>query len=120
MVQALAGLALADVNPARPSDGTLRAEVVRFLASGLKTLVWPRAETSDDVNAIVASLARIAPDDLSVRLTVVGMTDHVVEAHGMEQACETCMYYLQRRRFCELPELMLPVEADWSCGLWRI
>jgi hypothetical protein len=24
------------------------------------------------------------------------------------------------RRFCELPELMLPVEPQWSCRLWRI
>jgi hypothetical protein len=30
------------------------------------------------------------------------------------------MYYLLHRKFCELPELALPVEPTWSCKLWRI
>ena len=38
----------------------------------------------------------------------------------IEQACETCMYYKVHRRYCELPELELPVEPEWSCRLWRI
>jgi hypothetical protein len=30
------------------------------------------------------------------------------------------MYYQVHRRFCELPELMVPVEPGWSCRLWRL
>ena len=119
-MQAVAGLTMADANPNRTPDDLLRSEVARLLGSGLKTAVWPRAETSEDVIAIVGSLARIAPDDLAAKLIMAGLTDYVVQADGMEQPCETCMYYLQHRRFCELPELMLPVEAGWSCRLWRI
>lgn len=40
--------------------------------------------------------------------------------HGIEHACATCLYYERHRRFCNLPELMLPVEAEWSCIVWRI
>ena len=39
---------------------------------------------------------------------------------GIEQACSTCMYFERHRGFCALPELMLPVEPEWSCILWRI
>ena len=49
-----------------------------------------------------------------------GFTDHTIEVEDIEQPCDTCMYYLVHRKFCELPELMLPVEPEWSCRLWRI
>ncbi len=101
-------------------DDALRAEIGAMLAGGLATEVWPRAETSADVNAIVARLQARAADDLTAKLTIGGFTDHTIEADGLEQPCETCMYYLIHRRFCALPELMLPVEPHWSCRLWRI
>jgi len=61
-----------------------------------------------------------AADSVERKLVIGGFTDHTISADGMEQPCETCMYYLIHRKFCNLPELMLPVEADWSCRLWRI
>lgn len=97
----------------------LRESIAAMLRDGLETEVWPRAETSDDVNAIVQRL-QAAGHDLRARLVIAGFTDHVVTADGLEQPCETCMYYLVNRRFCELPELMVPVEPGWSCRLWRI
>lgn len=99
-------------------DDRLRSEIGRLLASGLATEVWPRAEDSDAVRAIVARLG--AATDLTKKLAIAGFTDHVITADEIEQPCETCMYYLAHRRFCELPEMMLPVEAQWSCRLWRI
>ncbi len=102
------------------SDEALRQEVTALLSSGLETEVWPRADTSESVNQIVSRLQEEAGEDTTAKLKIAGFTDHVIEVDEIEQACETCMYYLLHRRFCELPELMLPVEADWSCRLWRI
>jgi hypothetical protein len=34
--------------------------------------------------------------------------------------CQECMYYLVHRKWCDLPELFVPVEPDWYCRLWRI
>lgn len=101
-------------------DRTIRDEIAGLLAGGLKTEAFPRAGTSEAVNAIVARLRTEAGGDLRKKLVVAGFTDHVVESDGMEQACETCMYYHVHRRWCDLPELELPVEPDWSCRLWRI
>jgi hypothetical protein len=105
--------------PATNQDDAVRAEISALLRDGLQTEVWPRAETSQDVNALVQRLRTDAPD-LRDKLIAAGFTDHVITADGLEQPCETCMYYVVSRRFCELPELMLPVDPDWSCRLWRI
>ncbi|PWR23114.1 hypothetical protein [Zavarzinia compransoris] len=97
------------------SAGDLRA----LLAGGLATEVFPRADTSEDVQAVIGRLRR-AGDDPRAKLVIGGFTLDPVEHGGIEQACETCMYYLVHRRWCELPELDLPVEPQWSCRLWRI
>lgn len=109
-----------DVKVSSAEDDALRAEIAEKLTGGLETEVWPRAETSEMVNDIVGRLKTEAGDDLTKKLVVAGVTDHVIEADDLEQPCETCMYFLVHRHFCELPELMLPVEPDWSCRLWRI
>jgi hypothetical protein len=101
------------------TDAQLRAEIRSLLAGGLETEVFPRADTHEQVQAIVARLQ--APGaDLKAKLAIGGFTLTPVEHGGMEQSCETCMYYKVHRRFCELPELDVPVEAEWSCRLWRI
>lgn len=102
------------------SGDELRKEIADKLAAGLKTEVFPRAETSEMVNAFVTRLREEAGQDLDKKLIISGFTDYTVEVEGIEQACETCMYYLAHRKFCELPELMLPAEPEWSCRLWRI
>ncbi len=34
--------------------------------------------------------------------------------YGPDQMrCQECMYYLVHRKWCDLPELAVPVEADW-------
>lgn len=96
-----------------------REEIARLLASGLKTEVFPRADTHEQVQEIVARL-RAVDGNLEAKLAIAGFTDHPVEHGGLEQPCETCMYYLVHRKFCELPELACPVEPQWSCRLWRI
>jgi len=98
----------------------LRRAIADRLSAGLQTEVWPRAGTSEEVNAIVSRLQVEAGDDLDRKLIIAGFTDHTIETEGMPQPCETCMYYKVHARFCDLPELMLPVEPGWSCRLWRI
>ncbi len=98
----------------------LRKDIAKRLAAGLKTEVWPRAGTSEEVNDIVNRLQVEAGEDLERKLIISGFTDYTVEADDLEQPCETCMYYKVHAKFCDLPELMLPVEPEWSCRLWRI
>ncbi|RUX01395.1 hypothetical protein EOA30_20070 [Mesorhizobium sp. M8A.F.Ca.ET.059.01.1.1] len=94
-------------------------QIRSLLAAGLKTEVFPRADSQDSTAEILGRL-RVAGGDMAARLVIAGFTLLPVEHDGIEQACETCMYYLVHRRFCELPELAVPVEPQWSCRLWRI
>lgn len=101
-------------------DDELRRQIAELLAGGLETEVFPRAETSDMVNEFTSRLRAEAGDNLEKKLKIGGFTDYMIEVDDIEQPCETCMYYLVHRKYCELPELDLPVEAEWSCRLWRI
>jgi hypothetical protein len=70
---------------------------------------------------VIAQLRALAADDYATRLAVAGFTREPYAAEDdLAQACANCMYYVIHRRFCELPELMLPVRPEWSCRLWRI
>ncbi|MGO4682401.1 hypothetical protein [Hyphomicrobium sp. 2TAF46] len=101
------------------SDDQRREDIRSLLASGLETEVFPRADTHEEVQAIIARLREVG-SDLKAKLAIAGFTGHTIEHGGIEQPCETCMYYLVHRRYCELPELDCPVEPEWSCRLWRI
>jgi hypothetical protein len=98
-------------------DDMRRKEIRGLLAGGLKTEVFPRADTQDEIQAIVA---RTRGTGLEDKLVITGFTLTPVAYAEMEQACETCMYYKVHQRYCELPELDVPVEPEWSCRLWRI
>jgi len=105
------------------ADDSLRAVLEDNLGNGLKTEIEPRAYSSEEVNEIVARLQTFDEADYSNKLIVAGFTLKAYnpgDDENDDQACETCMYYLVHRKFCELPELMLPVEEEWSCRLWRI
>ena len=108
------------VNSPVNSDDALRDQLGAMMASGLKTEWEQRAYTSEEVNAVVARLQDLAPEDYEQKLVIAGFTDYPYEIEDMQQDCKTCMYYLVHRKYCELPELALPVEPQWSCILWRI
>jgi hypothetical protein len=101
------------------SDDKRREDIRSLLSSDLETEAFPRGDTQEEVQAIIARLKQ-AGGDLKAKLVVAGFTDHPIEHGGIEQPCETCMYFLVHRRYCELPELDCPVEPEWSCRLWRI
>jgi hypothetical protein len=101
------------------SDHDLLSAIEKSLAAGLETQVFPRAETSEQAQEIVSQL-RASDGALDSKLKIAGFTLQPIEYDGVEQACETCMYYLVRRKWCDLPELSVPVEPLWSCRLWRM
>lgn len=100
-------------------DDAIRTQAEKLLKDGLETQVFPRADDQETVLKIIGDL-KVSDGSLTQRLVIGGFTLDPVEHGDIEQACETCMYYLVHRRYCELPELDLPVEEEWSCNLWRI
>ncbi len=104
-------------------DDKLRHHLRQLLESGLETVVEPRAYEHEQILEIISRLQQLAPDDYKNKLILGGFTltpYFPTDDEDDAQACDTCMYYKVHRKFCELPELMLPVEPEWSCRLWRI
>jgi hypothetical protein len=101
-----------------------REQIERVLRAGLVTNWNPRAETDADVRRVTDRLQSLAGGTLEDRLREAGMTLQPYAAgdvgEEIEQACRTCMYFESHNRYCNLPELKLGVEPDWSCILWRI
>jgi len=96
----------------------LRARITEMLALGLETRVEPFPTTEKEFAEIAQQLRGLPPADLERKLVVGGFKDH---PHGPENwRCADCIYYLANRRWCDLPELALPVEPDWYCRLWRM
>ena len=92
--------------------------ITEFLEAGLETAVEPFPETDREFAEILKQLRALDPDDLEGKLVLGGFLNH---PHGEdEQRCLECMYYLVHRRWCDLPELAVPVEPHWWCRLWRI
>ena len=102
-------------------DDSLRDKLGAMLADGLETDWEDRAYTSEQVVNVVARLRPLAADNYEQKFVIGGFTDYPYgDDPDISQSCETCMYYLKHRKFCELPELDCPVEPQWSCVLWRI
>ena len=112
--------------PQDAGDGGLdaqRSALRGLLQGGLATAWKQRAYTDVEVRRVVAALQDLAPDDMAGRLRVAGFTLAAyvgAEDPEIEQACSTCMYFETHRRYCNLPELKLGVEPEWSCILWRV
>ena len=103
-----------------PEDAPLRAQVEKLLHAGLCSEVEPRAYDPEMQQSVLARLQHVPAEEVAKRVEIAGFTLHPYAAEGIEEACETCMYFLSHRQFCALPELQLPVKPDWSCRLWRI
>lgn len=92
--------------------------ITSMLAHGLKTQTEPFPETEKEFGTILNELRKLPPEDLKSKLIVGGFVDH---PYGVDQQrCLECMYYLVHRKWCDLPELAVPVEPHWWCRLWRI
>jgi hypothetical protein len=96
----------------------LLKKIADLLASGLRTEVEPFPPTEKEFAQIAAELRALDPNDLNGKLVIGGFMDH---PYGPDNwRCADCIYYLANRKWCDLPELALPVEPDWYCRLWRM
>lgn len=102
----------------KKDDDDLRDKIGSIMADGLKTQTEPFPEDNHQFELVLKDLRKQEPDDLIQKLVISGFVD---KPYGEdEQRCLECMYYLVHRKWCDLPELAVPVEAEWWCRLWRI
>jgi hypothetical protein len=100
-----------------------RQAIDAMLRGGLATDWQTRAYSDAEIRRVIDALQALAPDDITGRLVIAGFTLEPYvgdEDPEIEQSCRTCMYYEAHRRWCNLPELRLGVEPQWSCCLWRV
>jgi hypothetical protein len=96
----------------------VRDQIAKLLSEGLKIRTELIPETEKEFGEILKELRELNPGDLQGKLVIAGFINH---PYGEEQfRCMECMYYLAHRKWCDLPELAMPVEPDWRCRLWRI
>ena len=99
-------------------EAAMRRHIGALLAQGLATQTEPYPEHAAAVAVLLAEVRELPADDLPAKLVLAGVTD---KPHGDDQLrCQECMYYLVHRKWCNLPEMALPVEPEWWCRLWRI
>lgn len=96
----------------------VRQRITKLLSEGLKTQIEPFPETHKEFGELLEQLRRIAAHDLESKLVMAGFKDQPYESDEMR--CLECMFFDIDRKWCDLPELSLPVEPDWYCRLWRI
>jgi hypothetical protein len=96
---------------------TLRT-IGELLESGIETIVEPFPETEKEFLEIVGQLRRLDPTDLEGKLVISGFLN---KPYGPDKLrCMECINFLVNRKWCDLPELAVPVEPEWYCRLWRI
>src|ERR1700722_11254648 len=92
--------------------------IAELLEGGLQTEVEPFPETEKEFAEIVARLRALAPQDLKGKLVIGGFLDRPWGRDKLR--CMECINFLVNRKWCDLPELALPVKPEWYCKLWRI
>ncbi|MFX8324030.1 hypothetical protein ABTL43_19660, partial [Acinetobacter baumannii] len=84
-----------------------------MMAAGLETKTEPFPATEKEFSAILAELRRLDAGNLKDKRVIAGFVD---KPYGPDQQrCLECMYYLVHRKWCDLPELAVPVEPHWWC-----
>lgn len=104
----------------KEQEEALRERIAQLLASSDFATDWQKRADDDVRFQAVLAAVRASDREVATKLRLAGFTAHPVTHDGIEQACASCMYYLVHRRWCELPELNLPVRPEWSCNVWRI
>ena len=95
-----------------------RLRIAELLEAGLETEVEPFPETEKEFAEIISRLRALDRDDLEGKLVIGGFLDHPWGRDKLR--CMECINFLVNRKWCDLPELAVPVEPEWYCKLWRI
>jgi len=104
--------------PPNAKDAAVLATIAELLRDGLVTQTEPFPETDKEFAQLLTKLRHVPRNDLREKLVIAGFVNR---PYGPDQQrCMECMYFLVHRRWCDLPELAVPVEPDWWCRLWRI
>ncbi len=113
------------VNVRKCADNVLRQLIDDTLEQGINTDV-SLAEDDQTWQSIVQELRELDRDDLLGVLEVGGFANHSLGDEGEMEAgavvlrCAECIYYYPNRKWCDLPELPVPVEPHWYCKLWKL
>ncbi|MEP7012146.1 MAG: hypothetical protein ABJC13_17630 [Acidobacteriota bacterium] len=99
---------------------TVRIWVDGLLSYGIKSTMSPFPDTQSEFLAIVRDLRRLEKNDLLGRLDLGGFANYTVGEGEEMQRCQECIYYLPNGKWCDLPELPVPVEPHWWCRLWKM
>jgi len=103
--------------PTPAKDADVRAVITQMLRDGLVTQTEPFPETDKEFAMLLTELRYTPREQLRAKLVIAGFVD---KPYGPDhQRCTECMYFLVHRKWCDLPELAVPVEPDWWCRLWR-
>ncbi len=102
------------------TNDVLRELIAELLAGGLNTEMEPFPKTDIEFVEIVEELRNLDGSDLAGRLIKGGFADHPVGSGHDTMRCQECIYYLPHARWCDLPELPVPVEPNWFCRLWKL
>lgn len=106
-------------------EDILRDVIGQFLQKGIQTDT-SLPDSDREWQQIVDALKSVPENDLLPLLELGGFADRSLGESGeMEDGrvvlrCQECIYYLPRRKWCDLPELPLPVEPHWYCRLWKL
>lgn len=98
----------------------VRVWVDGLLKYGIQTTMSPFPETQVEFLDIVRRLRQLDGNDLLGRLDLGGFANYPVGEGDEMQRCQECIYYLPNSKWCDLPELPVPVEPHWWCRLWKI
>jgi hypothetical protein len=112
------GLVLSLLN--RATDDTVRVWADGLLQFGIEPIIEPFPRTQHEFLAIVEELRALHENDLIGRLRVGGFTNYSMGEGEDIQRCKECIYYHPNRKWCDLPELPIPVDAHWWCRLWKL
>jgi hypothetical protein len=92
--------------------------IAEMLEAGLVTQLEPFPETEKEFAVIVNELRALDPADLKGKLVISGFLDRPYGPDKMR--CMECINFLVNKKWCNLPELEVPVKPEWYCRLWRI
>jgi hypothetical protein len=101
-------------------NNIVRIWVDGLLNYGMETTMEPFPRTQVEFLQIVDDLRKLDANDLTSRLVIGGFANHTVGEGENLQRCQECIYYLPHSKWCDLPELPIPVEPHWWCRLWKL